>query len=273
MATRIKLACIRAPAARDRRAPRTRPSIRGFVLGLLASLPLLLNPVSHTAAQEEEGTADRPWQIALWLKGGYQTSAGYLANNAPSDVPDLRLLETVAEMGSATRLGGGLEIRFPDHDFTARVGWETLRGAEVSGRIAACQLFEGDLCEPRVAPVEVWNLSSVFRMVSGNPDNLFRPVILAGGGLRGFTYTVPACPDPSVGDLYRVCTAILDLFEDPKPHPFLQVGAGLQTALNRLVFELGAYAQTARYQGGTARTDGNWYHDLRVEFSTSARIF
>ena len=127
---------------------------------------------------------------------------------------------------------------------------------------------------PQVAPVEVWSVSSVFRMISGNEEKLLRPVILAGGGFRGFTYTVlPSCPDPSAGDAYRVCTAIVDLFEDPKPHFFLQVGAGLQAAASRFVFELGAYAATARYQGGSARTDGNWYHDLRVELSTSTRIF
>lgn len=240
---------------------------------LLVSLSLLLIPARGALAQQQESSEERPWQIAIWLKGGYQTSAGYLANNAPSDVPDLRLLETVAEMSPAARFGGGIELRLPNHDLSARLGWETLRGAEVSGQIAACQLFEGDLCEPRVAPAEVWSVSSVFRMVSGNPENLLRPVILAGGGLRGFTYTVPSCPDPSAGDAYRVCAAIVDLFEDPKPHFFLQVGAGAQATANRFVFELGGYAATARYQGGTARTDGNWYHDLRLEFSTSAQIF
>ncbi len=240
---------------------------------MLAVLALALVSAPGASAQEEQEVHGRAWQLALWMKGGYQISAGYLANNAPSDVPDLRLLETVAEMGTAARFGGGIELRLPNHDLAARLGWEILRGAEVSGQIAACQLFEGDLCEPRVAPAEVWSISSVFRMISGNPESLLRPVILAGGGLRGFTYTVPSCPDPSVGDAYRVCSAIVDLFEDPKPHFFLQVGAGVQATASRFVFELGGYAATARYQGGSARTDGNWYHDLRLEFSTSTRIF
>lgn len=238
----------------------------------LACLALLAFPPG-TLAQEEESPEGRPWQLALWLNGGYQTSAGNMANNAASDVPDLGLLETVSEMGSATIFGGGLEVRLPTQDFTLRVGWQTLRGAEVSGQIALCRLLEGALCEPEVIPTEGWRLSGVLRMVSGRPENLFRPVILAGGGLRGFSYTLPTCPGSSAGDAYRVCVAIQDLFVDPKVHPFMQVGAGVQATANRFVFELGAYAATARYQGGSARTDGNWYHDLRLEFSTSTLIF
>ncbi len=241
--------------------------------GLLAALSLLLCPGALASAQAQEPPEGRPWQIALWLKGGYQISSGTMANNAASDVPDLRLLEAVAEMSPAMVYGGGLEVRVPAHDFTARVGWEALREGEVTGQIAVCELFAGPLCEKRYVPADIWTLSTVFRLVSGNSDNMVRPVISAGVGMRGFSYTLPQCPPPSDGDLHRVCEAILNLYESPKSHSILLAGIGLQTTLDRLVVELGVNGATGRYAGGSARTDGNWYHVLRFELATSARIF
>lgn len=223
--------------------------------------------------QDQEDTEGRGWQVALWMKGGYQVSTGRMANNAASDNPDLRLLETVSELQPGMLYGGGIEVRMPTRDFTVRVGWETINSAEVTGRIAVCELFEGPLCEPRHIPADIWAVSTMLRLVSGNPDRTIRPVISAGLGLRGFAFTLPSCPPLSEGNLHLVCEAIVDLYEDPQSHMVLHFGAGLQTALNRLVFELGANAATGQYLGGSARTDGNWYHMLRFELSTSAQVF
>ena len=251
----------------------TSPRLAGSVRAMLAVLALALVPAPGASAQEEQEAQGRAWQLALWMKGGYQISSARMANNAASDTPELRLLETVAELSPAMLYGGGFEVRLPTRDFTARVGWETLRQGEVTGQIAVCELFQGPLCEKRYIPADVWTLSTVFRLVSGGPEKMVRPVMSAGVGLRGFTFTLPTCPPSSDVDSHRVCEAILDLYEDPKPHSILLAGIGVQAALDRLVVELGANGATGRYAGGSARTDGNWYHVLRFELSTSARIF
>ena len=262
-----------APTARQGSLPGIRGAA-GLVRGLLAVLALVLLPASGASAQEEaEG---RSWQVALWMKGGYLVSTGRMANNAASDTPELRLLETVSEMNPAMLYGGGIEVRVPARDFTVRFGWETQRALsdeEVTGQIAVCALFEGPICEPRHVPADIRTLSTSVRLVSGNPEKTLRPVISAGVGMRSFAFTLPQCPPLEAGDSHRVCRAIVDLYEDPKPHTVLHAGAGLQAALNRLVVELGINGSTGRYQGGSARTDGNWYHVLRFELSTSARVF
>ena len=244
-----------------------------LIRGLLAVLALALLPAPGALAQEEQEAQGRSWQLALWMKGGYQISGARMANNAASDAPDLRLLETVSELSPGALYGGGLEVRLPTRDFTARIGWETLTDGEVTGQIAVCELFEGPLCEKRHVPAEVWTLSAVFRLVSGGPEQTIRPVISAGVGMRGFSFTLPQCPSATEGDRYRVCEAILDLYQNPKPHSILLAGIGAQAAVDRLVFELGVNGATGRYEGGSARTDGNWYHVLRFELSTSARVF
>lgn len=251
-------------------------TIHTFPTALAArvALAMALCAAPGASAQEtEEGAGGRPWQLAVWMKGGYQISSGTMANNAASDAPGLRLLETVSELNPGAIYGGGIEVRLPRRDFTVRLGWETTNSAEVTGRIAVCVFFSGPLCESRDVPADIWSASAVFRLVSGNPESTFRPVISAGAGMRGFSFTVPQCPPLTEGDLHRVCEAIMDLYEDPKPHPTLHAGAGVQAALNRLVFELGLNAASGSYAGGSERTDGNWYHLVRLELSSSARVF
>jgi len=167
-----------------------------------------------------------------------------------------------------------VEVRFPAEELTVRLGWESLSGAEVAGRIGICSVAAGDLCEPIVAPADVWTVSSLVRVVSGNPDNEIRPVIRAGVGLRGFAYTtIPECPDRSEGAMAQVCKAIVDLYEVPGLHLRLRLGLGLQASVGRFVLEAAGDVATGRYNGGSERTNGNWYHDLRAELSTSTLIF
>lgn len=248
-------------------------AFRAAMAYVFALVPILCTSPGASAQDEEEQAEDRPWQVALWMKGGYQISAGRMANNAASDAPDLRLLETVSELQPGVVYGGGVEVRVPARDFTVRIGWETHRGGEVTGQVAVCELFSGPLCEPRYVPADIWAVSGVARLVSGSEEKTVRPVISAGVGMRGFTFTPPECPPRSDDQLSLVCRAIVDLYQDPKPHMVLHVGAGVQAGLNRLVIELGANAATGRYVGGSARTDGNWYHMVRFELSSSARVF
>ena len=246
----------------------------GAATACVVALAMVLTGAYGAAAQDTQQDAEgRAWQVALWMKGGYQISSGRMANNAASDAPDLRLLETVSELEPGVIYGGGIELRMPRRDFTVRLGWETINSAEVTGQIAVCELFTGPLCEPRHIPAEIWTASSVFRLVSGTRGNTIRPVISAGVGMRGFSFTVPQCPPLTEGDLHLVCRAIVDLYEDPKPHTILHAGAGLQADLGRLIFELGVNGASGRYLGGSERTDGNWYHVLRLELSSSAQVF
>lgn len=247
------------------------PAVCFFAITTLA--PVLF-PGHVLAAQEQDSPEGRPWQIALWVKGGYSASSGSIANNSGSDVPQLGLLETVSEMNPAPVYGGGVEVRFPADEFTLRLGWEALSGAEVVGRIAVCRVAAGSLCEPEVVSANVWAVSSVVRLLSGNPEGWIRPVIRVGVGLRGFSYAgVPECDDSLEGNHLLVCRTIAGLYEDPKPHLRLLAGLGLRASASRFIFEAAGNAATGLYKGGSPRTDGTWYHDLRLELSTSTRIF
>ena len=226
--------------------------------------------VETTAGQEEP--SGRAWNVAVWVKAGYQLPAGRLANHSVSDNPDLRLLETVSELNNSGLAGGGIEVSLPLHDFSLRLGWESTRGAEATGRIAICDLLEGRLCKPEVAPVAVQAVTSRLRIAGGNAESSIRPVIFLGVEVRQFDFTVSECPSLVDDEATVVCRAIIDLYADPAAHPFLRGGIGVQATVGRLALELTGSAGAGSFKGGGARVDSNWYQELRAEVSMSALI-
>lgn len=237
----------------------------------LAALGLLVAPAAPAAAQEEP--AARSWSLGLWVGGGYQWSAGRLANNSASDNPNLRLLETVANLNPSPVMAGGVALGFPLQELSVRVGIETTHGAEVVGQVAICDLVSGAICSPEVASARVRSFFSSVRMLAGNPLGSIRPVLIGGIGIRSFDFDIPACPPPSTDDEALICWAITDIYRNPQPHYLLRAGVGIQGRTGPATLGVEVLGSTGRYRGGAGRTDGNWYHDLRLQIATGVSLY
>ncbi len=248
-----------------------RTDTAGFLSVLTLAVLLAVVPGGTLSAQEEPDR--RGWTFGLWMAGGYQWPTGRLANNTASDNPNLGLLQTVAELNPSPVVGGGVEVRFPSQELSARVGFEATSGAEVTGRIAICDLVVGNICTPQIAPVQVRSLTSVVRLLAGNPGARVRPVLSGGFGVRWFEFEIPRCLPRSIGDEALICRAVTDMYQDARPHMLLRAGIGLKTSGGPISVGLETVGTTGRYSGGSDRTDGNWYHDLRVEMSTRVSVY
>ncbi len=241
---------------------------------------LVVATVHPLAAQQPAGASDpvpgaatRAWTAGLWLGGGHSWPTGHLAKNSASDNPNLALLEVVSDLNPSRVLGGGIEVRFPEREISARFGVEHSLDADASGSVAICNLFSGELCEPITVGATLRAATASIRALTGSAGQTVRPVLSAGIGLRAFDYELPSCPPVSTADESLICEAVSDLFRDPSPHAFLRVGVGFEGGAGPLRLALDAIGTTASYQGGANRTDGTWYHDLRVEMSSSLAIY
>ncbi len=214
----------------------------------------------------------RTWTAGIWLSGGQLWPTGHLAKNSASDNPNLALLEVVSDLNPSGAVSGGVEFRFPAREISVRFGVERSLGADVSGSVAICNLFTGELCEPITVPATVRAANASIRALTGSANQRIRPVLSAGLGLRTFAYELPGCPPVSATDESLVCEAVSDLFRDPAPHGFLRVGVGFEGGAGPLRLALDAIGTTASYQGGADRTDGTWYHSLGLEASSSLAI-
>ncbi len=241
------------------------------IVAALAALALALPPAGNVAAQDESAAGG--WSVGLWAGGGYQWPAGRLANNAASDNPELRLLETVANLNPSQVMAGGLVVHFQAWDMSVRLGGEATRGAEVVGQVAICDLVSGSICAPETAPARVRSLASTVRLLAGNPLSSVRPVIVGGLGVRTFDMDIPECPPRSTGEDALICWAVTDIYRDPQPHYFLRAGVGIEARTRLMALGVDLLGSTGRYRGGAGRTDGNWYHDLRVQASASVPLY
>ena len=243
----------------------------GSLTRAAAAVALVVFCSPPAAAQDPDPA--RGWKAGLWLAGGYQWSAGRLAKHAASDNPNLTLLEVVSDLRPSPLISGGLLLRFPDLEMAARIGLEGSSGAEASGQVAICDLVSGRVCVPEVVPTDIRALTAGVRLLTGNPLAQLRPVLSAGLGVRSFAFVLPECPRASTDDTALICNAVAQLFRDPDPHLFLQVGLGLQTDVGPVAVGMDAMASTGQFSGGAGRTDGSWYHALRLELFAGASLY
>lgn len=236
---------------------------------LAVALLVLCGPPA--AAQDPDATSG--WKAGLWLAGGYQWPGGRLAKHAASDNPNLALLEVVSDLRPSPLISGGLHLRFPGLDMAVRIGLEGSSGAEASGQVAICGLVSGRICAQEIVPTQVRAVTSGVRLLAGSALAQVRPVLSAGLGVRSFTFVLPECPQASTDDTALICNAVADLFRDPDPHLFLQVGLGLQVDVGPVAAGMDAVASTGQFSGGAGRTDGNWYHALRIELFAGASLY
>ena len=236
-----------------------------------AAVALAVLCVTPAAAQDPD--AARGWKAGLWFAGGYQWPTGRLAKHAASDNPNLSLLEVVSDLEPSPLVSGGLLLRFPGLETAVRIGLEGSSGAEASGQVAICDLVSGRICAPEVVPTEIRALTTGVRVLTGSTLAQVRPVLSAGLGVRRFAFVLPACPPASTDDAALICNAVTELFRDPDPHLFLQVGLGLQTDVGPVAVGMDAVASSGQFAVGSDRTDGNWYHALRVELFAGASLY
>ena len=161
----------------------------------------------------------------------------------------------------------------PALETAVRIGLEGSSGAEASGQVAICDLVSGRICAPEVVPTEIRAVTAGVRVLTGNSLAQVRPALSAGLGVRSFTFALPDCPPASTDDAALICNAITELFRDPDPHLFLQVGLGLQTDVGPVAVGMDAVASSGQFAGRADRTDGNWYHALRLELFAGASLY
>ena len=243
----------------------------GIALAALAAVSPAPATTPGVSAQMTPPTT-RSWQLALWTQAGYQHSTGRFATNSPYDIPELGLLDAIAEFSGAQTLGGGVELALPARDFSFRLGWETTSGGEATGHIGICDVVDAPVCREEVAPTNMRSVVLEARSSRAGPQRRFAPVLALGFGLRWYEFSIPDCTGPSLtGQL--VCEAITDLYRDAKPNAILRIGGGIRGHLGRLLAELAASASTGRYTGGAGNSEGQWYHDLRASLSVGVVVF
>ncbi len=232
-----------------------------------------LAPVTTPGASAQATTPTRSWQLALWTQAGYQHSMGRFATNSPYDIPELGLLDAIAEFSGARKLGGGVELALPASDFSFRLGWETTSGGEAMGHISICEIVDANLCREEVAPTRMRSVTFDARSSRAGPQRRIAPVLALGLGLRWYEFSVPDCNGLSqTGKL--VCEAITDIYRDAKPNVILRMGGGFRAHLGRrLLAELAAGASTGRYTGGAGNSEGQWYHEVHANLSVGVVVF
>lgn len=244
-------------------------------LFLMVLLPMSLMPPSLVAQDTQDATEESEpssWRVAIWAYGAHGYTFGNLAKNAASDIPSLATLETVFEMGAASLVGTGVELFLPGGQFSVRLGWESSFGAEATGQVAICSLLQGSLCKTETAAATVQGAMVAIRSAQGEAGQRIRPVVSLLAGMRWYSFEIPECTGLT-GDPHLVCGAIADLFRDPEAHTFLRAGVGLQARSGPVRVEVGIEGGASRYEGGTDRTSGNWYQDLRLQSSASLFVF
>lgn len=235
-------------------------------------LAMVAGPFVAYLEADQKTDSIRPWTATAWAQGAYQIPSGRLAT-APSNLIEIPLANTVANLGRSFVASGGISVGFPAHDLDVRLGVETSIGAEATGQVGICDLVEGLLCQPETASVVVRGIMAELRTYRGDPEWPVRPMLGGGAGWRQYSFNLPDCTDRSSGDPRRVCELISDLFRgDGGGHVVFRFAAGARARSGRYVSDLVASLGAGRYGGGAQRVNGNWYLDIRIELSAGVQI-
>lgn len=237
--------------------------LTGTALALL-SAPLL-------AQTPGEGDGERAWRIAAWVKGGYQQPGGILAQSQPSELEELQNYLSEFRVDPASLMGAGVEVRFPGPSIGVRLGWERSTVADATGRLGICQVLQGPICEPEVAPVQFQTFTGDFRFSMRRSSDRIRPLLLVGGAVREVAFDAPTC-DLNADDPL-ICQTIVLLYQDPVPHAYLRLGLGMEATAGPMLLNAVASMGTGRYGTSTERVHGQWYNEVRFEVSAGYVVY
>lgn len=220
-------------------------------------------------------------QLGGWTVGATADVGGYLplrqlGKNAGT-IPQLPVLQVVADRQSSLFFGGGLLFTSPSGETTVRARYSTTVGGVVSGRLGVCgepdnPLFRGPLCEPVETDSDVRSFSVDLGFLQGSPGDRIRASLHLGGGLRSFSFGTIACEDPT--DWEIVCDFTSEIWQDDGGiAPFLMGGLRLNGQMGPAQLWVEAMDQVGRYQGGSERADGNLQNDISVTAGFTLRVF
>jgi hypothetical protein len=244
-----------------------RQSIKRVLGVMVLAVVGVVLPVQGVGAQD----APRTWRVAVWLKGGYQQNYGIFAQTQPSDIEDLQNYLSQFRVEPAQLVGAGVEVRFPEQNMTARLAWERTGMTEAPGRLGICRVLEGPICKEEVADAQFQSLMAEFQILMRQRRDRIRPVFLIGTGFREAALSPPQC-DPDAPDPL-ICRTIVALYDNPAPHVYLRLGLGLQMTPGPLILNAMTSVGTGRYGSSTDYVHGQWYNELRFEFSAGYIVY
>ncbi len=237
--------------------------------GCLASIGLF--SYQSASAQSAQEPTDRSWTVAAWVLGAYQLSGGRLAT-APSNIVQLPLANSVADLESSPLVGAGLDLDFPERRVGLRLAFEATIGAEARSQIGVCEVVQGAICEPEIVSASVRGITAQLRAYRGNPDWPVEPILGGGVGLKLYSFGLPDCTARAIGPPRAVCGLNSDFFRGNSRHVVFRVLVGARTTRGRMASELTLGGGIGKYGGGTQRVNGNWHTDLRIALSASIRV-
>lgn len=230
-------------------------------------------PVAGRAAavQAAQAPDDGSWTLATWVQGAFQIPTGRLAT-APSNLPELQLASSVADLEGSFMVAGGLDVAFPDRELGLRLGFETTIGAEATSQLGICEVAQGPICDPEIVSATVRGITAELRTYSGNPEWILRPILGGGFGWRFYSFEVPDCSVRARGQPRLVCDLNSDFFRTDSQHVVLRAVVGARAGRERMTSELTLGGGVGKYGGGTQRVNGNWNVDIRIALSASLRV-
>ena len=216
------------------------------------------------------------WSLSVTAEGGVNIPTRQLGKNSGT-IPQLPVLQVVADRESSGVVGGGVMLTSPSGETTVRARFLTTLDGSVSGRLGVCgdddnPLFQGPLCAPVETTVDMNSFSVDLGFLQGAPGDRVRASLHIGAGLRTFSFGTNVCEDPT--DWQQVCEFTSEIWEDDGGVvPFLLAGLRLNGDLGPATLWIEGFDQVGRYNGGSDRADGNIQNDVTVSAGLAVRIF
>jgi hypothetical protein len=216
------------------------------------------------------------WSLSVSAEGGVNIPTRQLGKNA-STIPQLPVLQVVADRETSAVIGGGVEFTSPSGETILRARFTTTLNGGVNGRLGVCgdpdePLFQGPLCEPVETTAEERSFSADIGFMQGSPGDRVRASIHIGGGLRSFSFGSTDCVDPTDWEL--VCSFTSDIWaDDGGITPFILAGLKLNGDVGPASLWVEGTDRIGRYRGGLNGADGNFQNDVAVTAGFTFRVF
>jgi hypothetical protein len=216
------------------------------------------------------------WSLSAVAEGGVNIPMRQLGKNSGT-IPQLPVLQVVADRETAALIGGGVMLTSPSGETMIRARFTSSVSGNVSGRLGVCgepdnPLFQGALCAPVETTVDERAFSADIGFLQGSPGDRVRASLHIGAGLRSFSFGENECVDPT--DWEQVCTFTSEIWEDDGGiSPFLIAGLRLNGELGPATLWVEGLDRVGRYNGGSDRADGNIQNDISITAGLALRIF
>lgn len=216
------------------------------------------------------------WSLSAIAEGGVNIPTRQLGKNAGT-IPQLPVLQVVAERDAHGVIGGGVMLTSPSGETLVRARFTTSINGSVTGRLGVCgdpdnPLFQGPVCAPVENSVDERAFSADIGFLQGSPGDRVRASLHIGGGLRSFSFGENECVDPT--DWEEVCRFTSEIWEDDGGiSPFLLASLRLNGEIGPATLWIEGLDRIGRYNGGSDRADGNIQNDISITAGFALRLF